>query len=137
MMYTWMLMKANGYVKCNSRALNKKPLHLIVATRMKISGETIDHEDRNKLNCRRDNLRPATRSQSNINRELSNPHGYRGVSWHHVCQKWLATIWQNRKCYYIGVFDDIVDAAKAYDAEAKRRHGNFAQLNFKEVEVAK
>lgn len=136
MMYTWMLMKASGYVKCNSRALNKRALHLIVAARMKISGETIDHEDRNKLNCRRDNLRPATRSQNNINRELSNPHGYRGVSWNDACQKWQAVIWQDRKAYYLGWFDDIVDAAKAYDAEAVRRHGEFAQLNFKEVKVA-
>jgi len=134
--YTWMLMKANGYVKCNSRQLNKEPLHKIIARRIGLFGEYIDHKDRNKLNCRRDNLRSASRSESNANRVLSTPSGYRGVSWHEPTQKWQASIWKNRKIQYLGWFEDIEDAAKAYDQAAIIVHGNFAVLNFERSERA-
>lgn len=46
-------------------------------------GDEVDHEDRNKLNARKNNLRLATSSQNKMNREIQNNNtsGYKGVSW--------------------------------------------------------
>lgn len=99
---------------------------------MKLSGPTIDHQDRNKLNCSRDNLRVATESQNHTNSFHSNTSGYKGVSWHAKYKKWRVTVTVNGRGRHVGYFDDPVEAAKAYDRLAKAYHGEFAYLNFTE-----
>lgn len=94
----------------------------------------IDHKDRNGLNCRRDNLRMTTR---NGNQHNTGPHcdsrsKYKGVSWHTKGQKWVAQITVNRQHQHLGLHDTEELAAKAYDAAARRLHGEFAYQNFPE-----
>jgi hypothetical protein len=36
----------------------------------------------------------------------------------------------NNKTLYIGIFSDKVEAARAYDREAKKYYGDFAKTNF-------
>jgi len=57
---------------------------------------------------------------------------FRGVSWNVACAKWVAVLWDRaaKKARHVGSFDDEVEAARAYDAEAWRRHGAAAVLNF-------
>jgi hypothetical protein len=52
-----------------------------------------------------------------------------------VCRhgnKWEAQIRCRGKVYYLGFFDDEVEAAKARDRKAYELHGAFAYLNFPE-----
>jgi len=51
---------------------------------------------------------------------------YRGVSWQKQTRRWQVRVQSD----YIGLFSSEADAARAYDAEAARRFGDRATLNF-------
>lgn len=95
---------------------------------------TIDHINANKLDNRRSNLRVCTQGENSKNRsrQCDNKSGYKGVYWDNDRNKWRANISVNNKTLYIGLFSDIVKAARAYDEAAKKYYGNFAKLNFSE-----
>jgi hypothetical protein len=95
-------------------------------------GSVCDHINHNGLNNRKPNLRSATSSQNSCNRRNSRQttSRYRGVSRAETSNKWVAQINANGRRIHLGVFDDEVDAAKVYDAAAKKYHGEFAVLNF-------
>lgn len=92
----------------------------------------VDHRDGDGLNNTRGNLRVCTHTQNlhNSGPTKTNKSGYKGVSWSKKRKKWIAQIMSERKHHLIGVFDDPVDAAHAYDAMAILLHGKFAWTNF-------
>jgi len=92
-------------------------------------GQSVDHKNRNPLDCRRSNLRLATASQQTINRVRRNKSGYRGV-FQLSGGKYMAFIVSGGKKRYLGSFTDPIDAATAYDRSAIQMHGEFAVLNF-------
>ena len=95
--------------------------------------KTVDHEDTNTDNNKISNLRPATDSQSCMNRKKQKTPSssrFKGVSWDKEMKKWSACIRIDRKLKRIGIFKDEVEAANAYDAKAKELFGDFALLNF-------
>ncbi len=55
---------------------------------------------------------------------------YKGVRWKPNRQKWYASIARDKKYHHLGVFDNEMEAAKAYDAAARHFHGEYAKLNF-------
>ena len=95
--------------------------------------EFCDHINRNGLDNRKANLRLATRSQNAWNRrkaKIESRSKYKGVSWYNRGKRWNARIHVNRKEKFLGIFADEIEAAKAYDAAARKCFGEFAQLNF-------
>ena len=94
-------------------------------------GMEIDHSDNNGLNNQKSNLRVATHWQNLANRALqkNNTSGYRGVSWSKQAKKWWAQIYVDSKTMHLGLFDDVKDAARAYNEAAIERYGEFARLN--------
>jgi hypothetical protein len=95
-------------------------------------GMKIDHIDGDGLNNRRANLRHCTNQENCRNQGLArnNRSGFKGVSWHSYYGKWLATIRDGGRWIYLGRFTDPVEAAHAYEAEARELFGAFARLNF-------
>jgi hypothetical protein len=95
-------------------------------------GMVCDHINHKGLNNRKPNLRPATVSQNNCNtrKRGQTTSRYRGVSQDARSNKWRARINANGRRIHLGMFDDKVDAAKAYDTAARKYHGEFAVLNF-------
>lgn len=91
----------------------------------------IDHENRNKLDNRRSNLRVSTHTENNYNKSIqsNNTSGYKGVS-PHIDGKWRATIRYGGKYRHLGLFSNPTDAAVVYDKEALIHHGEFAYTNF-------
>lgn len=97
----------------------------------KNKSQKVDHINGDSLDNRRSNLRLCSQSENLCNRgkQKNNSTGFKGVSKHR--NKWVASIQTAKKGKYIGIFDTARDAALAYDAEARRVHGEFASLNFR------
>ena len=99
-----------------------------------MTGKLTDHANRRGLDNRRKNLRPASLAQNMQNRKLhkNNSSGFMGVYWSPRRQKWRANINAAGRKIFLGRYDDLLDAARAYDAAALEHHGDFATLNFEQ-----
>jgi hypothetical protein len=121
----------SGYL-CVSLLRKKIAIHRLIfwLTNGDFSGE-IDHRDRNKFNNSPSNLRLASRGDNcrNVGIPKTNTSGYKGVTWHKGAKKWVAQIRFNKKRFYLGLFDDALDAAKAHDKKCIELHGEFALTN--------
>lgn len=87
-----------------------------------------DHADRNRVNNRRYNLRPATVGENcrNISVRVDNSSDVTGVSWGKKAQRWRAYLQYERSNMNLGYFINKDDAIKArLKAEAKY-FGEFA-----------
>ena len=92
------------------------------------SPHDLDHENGRGLDNRKQNLRPATRSQNMANMK---PTGrFKGITFHERLKKYEASVGHFGKKHYLGVFDTPEEAAKAYDRKAIELFGEFAWLNF-------
>jgi HNH endonuclease len=96
-----------------------------------------DHKNGDTLDNRRANLRQATPSQNarNMKRRGNGTSKFKGVSLDKTRNLWIASIIR-KEGYgreHLGRFIREDEAAKAYDAVAHHRYGEFARLNFPEV----
>ena len=94
----------------------------------------VDHRDGNGLNNTRSNLRPATAQQNSRNKKKTSAPStsrFKGVYLFRT-GRWRAMISSEGVQVSIGFFPSEIEAALAYDREAKVKHGEFANLNFPE-----
>lgn len=93
-----------------------------------------DHENRNSLDNRLSNLRPATREQNTYNQgpRKDHPTGYKGVTLL-PSGKYRSRIRVGGKQENLGLHGESVSAAIAYDKAAVRLCGEYAYLNFPEL----
>jgi len=90
----------------------------------------IDHKNRDSLDNRVCNLRWATHSENEINKASfkNSSSVFKGV--YKTRNQWCSRYRLNGKNFWIGSFDNEVDAAVAYDNAVRAIHGEFAVLNF-------
>ncbi len=96
-------------------------------------GMFTDHIDHNGLNNQKSNLRICNAHQNCMNAIPFGRIKYKGVSILYKTKKgkvYEANIRFNRIKKRIGIFDDMISAAEAYDKKAKELFGEFAYLNF-------
>lgn len=93
-------------------------------------GMQVDHINGNSLDNRRSNLRICTVAENIVNRShpKNNKSGYKGVHQDYT-GKWEASIGYDHKRFYLGLFVDKKDAARAYNKRAKKLFGKYAKLN--------
>ena len=92
-----------------------------------------DHINGDGLDNRRNNLRKSTAVENGWNRRPNRGShlGLKGVSWHGRTGKWQAQIRVgDGRRLYLGLYATAEEAGLAYDAAARKVHGEFARLNF-------
>ncbi len=121
---------SNGF-QCHSPSVR---LHRFILGLSNNDGKIVDHINRDGLDNRKENLRIVTFSLNGHNRKLqkNNKSGYRGVYWYKKCGKWRAKLKVNKELIECGCFQNIIDAAKAYDLMAFKYFGKDAILNIGE-----
>jgi hypothetical protein len=126
----WNSCTKSFYANRNTRGPNRRMVSMHRELLGCGPGELGDHCDGNTLDNRRQNIRRCTRPQNAFNRRIrcDNQAGYKGV--YPVRNKWRAAIEHPGGREHLGYFRDPREAARAYDAAAKRLFGSFARLNF-------
>ena len=87
----------------------------------------VDHKNSNGLDNRSSNLRVASAAQNQYNaRPMSaKGSGIKGVSWCKKRKKWRAAIQSDGIRKWLGAFDALDEAAKAYAIAAAATRGDF------------
>ena len=87
----------------------------------------VDHINSNTLDCRRINLRLATRTQNarHIRAHRGSSSVYVGVSWHRASGKWRVDIGGQ----HLGLYDSELEAARARDEAARDLFGEWPVIN--------
>lgn len=97
------------------------------------AGLEVDHKNGDGFDCRRANMRLATRSQNRANgQQINSSTGYRGVCFdgRKKSKPFYANLTFEHKTYRLGYFETAAEGAAAYDAKAREICGEFASLNF-------
>ena len=95
----------------------------------------VDHQDRNRLNNTRANLRFATKSQNQANKNIpkNNTSSFKGDVWNKG--KYEARIGYKGRKIHLGRFINPEIAAANYDAAARKLFGDFAGVNFPDLDT--
>ena len=127
--YKWH-MNGQGYAATRPKGEIIKLQHLITNVSANYNNQ-IDHKDRDRLNNRKSNFRFCTQADNAKNSTMptNNTSGFKGVSWLKNNKKWRARITLDNELISLGLFKDILNAARAYNKAALKYHGEFACLN--------
>lgn len=129
--YKWHAVKGNStYYAVRTQGRRSIRMHRMIMKAPK--DMLVDHINHDGLNNTRANLRLCTKTQNAQNQRprKKTSSRYKGVHYDKKAKAYYAKITHKGKRYTIGKFKDEVEAAKAYDKEAKKLFGQYACVNF-------
>ena len=122
----------NGYRKGNFKGKNYLEHRLVwLYHRGEWPKGQIDHINGNTGDNRIENLREATNQQNCWNRKplVDSTSKYKGVCWNKQCNKWVASYKYKGKKHYLGLYENELEAAKAYDKATEHLHKEYQVKN--------
>jgi hypothetical protein len=138
--HKWKLLEGkNTYYVINK---NRQLMHRLIYEKynaVENSSYVIDHIDHDGLNNQKYNLRACSHRENsrnistNTQRGISSFSKYKGV--YKSFDKFKSLITVDYVKIYLGIFSNEIDAALAYDNAARKYHGEFACLNFPDVNI--
>ncbi len=135
--YNWCVIKGDrtfyAYCKINNKTIL---MHRLIMKAKK--GQQVDHINHNGLDNRKYyNLRFADNSQQSQNsrkkRDCSSK--YKGIYWDKKRKRWHLRIYVDNKYIHLGYFKNEIEAAKIYDQAALKQFGEYACLNFPQLNL--
>lgn len=95
----------------------------------------VDHINRDRVDNRWSNLRPATSQENhgNTGRRADNTSGHRGVTWDKRHQKWHAQGMCGGRRIHLGRYSDLEEAAAAAQAWREQHFGPFASAGHPDI----
>lgn len=95
--------------------------------------QEVDHISHDTLDNTLENLDIVSQRENrwNTGKQRNNTSGMKGVHWNRQCGKWQARITYGGKKIYIGLFDCVEEAGRAYDRKCLELRGDRAVLNFR------
>lgn len=115
----WNYSKSKGYIQSAERKLERMPLHRFLLN-ITDSSILVDHINRNRMDCRKSNLRIATAQQNSMNCSMrANKTGYKGVSFIKRKNLYRAQIGINDRDIHLGSSKDSVKCAQMYNIAAQ------------------
>lgn len=115
--YCWRM--SHGYLEANGSNHENIRMHRLITD---FKYEFVDHKNRKKYDNRKNNLRPATKSENSRNqsKKKNNTTGFIGIAWRKRDKVWSANIRINGKQKWLGQFQTKEEAIKArLEAEFK------------------
>lgn len=138
-MFTWRLSKGK-YITASlplffgERSIHLHGLVMYGVFKHRQTKRQIDHIDGNGLNNTYSNLRFVTSAQNHMNmRSKRGTSRFKGVYWCKQTNKWKGQLIKDGRKYYLGLFENEIDAASAYDTKAIEMFGEYAALNFRSI----
>lgn len=134
--YKWRQNK-NGYARGNVDGISIS-MHLFIMKQIISSiskNKIVDHINRNRLDNRRENLRLVDYIINGQNRGISKrkeSSKYKCVYYDKNCKKYVAKtdIGSNEKSIWLGLYENEIDAAEAFDMYLVHNNYDHVQLNF-------
>jgi hypothetical protein len=110
--YKWGI-TSDGYV-VNGK--NQIRLHHLIMNHIPDKNHPIDHKNRIKLDCRKENMELSTYSKNNVNRDLkNNTSGHKCVYWNKHAKSWDVRITRNKICTQLGYYKTLEKAIEVRD----------------------
>jgi hypothetical protein len=118
-----------GYQHITWRGKIQKAHRLIFMLHHGYLPPEVDHINGNRADNRIANLRPATRSENQCNRNAlsNNTSGYPGVSWHKKSKAWVVRVMKNGKTVVHQYFKDLELAGLVATEARALYHGAYAK----------
>ena len=129
--HTWYAVRGNSFGTKGKRQQSTVYMHRVILHCPKTY--QVDHINHNGLDNRKRNIRICSSGDNNRNRipQTNCTSAYKGVSW--AGKKWRCMLWHKKKHLHVGYYASEVEAAKAYDKNARELFGEFVYCNFKEI----